>query len=162
MTAWTEERVAMLRKLAGTGTSTEVAAKIGGVSPNAVLQKVKRLGIECAWPHSHDGSKKRRILELAREGLPPRLIEQRMFAEGKRTTRHSILVTISTARRAGEDIPRFREKDGQIPVDCGEFIGDLTDAAHARGLTPSSLAGLILDAVVSDNLIDAVLDTEAA
>lgn len=163
MTAWTKERVALLRGLAGTGITARQAAEIiGDVSADAVLRKSRRIGLRGVWPRP-DGIKTRRILDLAKEGIPPRVIETMMAEEGIPTSRHTIMVTMSRARDAGEDIPSFRSsKDNLLPVECDEFIEPLCDAARARGLTPASLAGLILDAVVSDNLISAVLDTEAA
>ena len=44
--SWTEERVALLRQLWGSGKSaSEIAEMIGGVSRNAVIGKAHRLGL---------------------------------------------------------------------------------------------------------------------
>lgn len=44
--SWTDERVALLKKLWGDGLSaSQIAAQIGGISRNAVIGKVHRLGL---------------------------------------------------------------------------------------------------------------------
>ena len=44
--SWTDERVEMLKKLWADGLSaSQIAAKLGGVSRNAVIGKVHRLGL---------------------------------------------------------------------------------------------------------------------
>ena len=46
--SWTEERVALLRRLWEDGQSaSKIAAQLGGVTRNAVIGKVHRLGLAC-------------------------------------------------------------------------------------------------------------------
>lgn len=46
MTAWTPERIATLRRLHGEGASASfIAERLGGITRNAVLGKVMRLGL---------------------------------------------------------------------------------------------------------------------
>jgi GcrA cell cycle regulator len=47
---WTDTRVALLKKLWPTGIScAQIAAQLGGVTRNAVIGKVTRLGLERRW-----------------------------------------------------------------------------------------------------------------
>jgi hypothetical protein len=110
-----------------------------------------------------DGSVFRRVSELARRGLPPVEITRMMRAEGRATSRNAVNVMVCRARKMDDRIPTFKlSRDGSIAIDCGEYEDALVAAAAARDMAPSTLAGLILDAVISEGLIDAVLDTEAA
>lgn len=47
---WTDTRIALLKKLWPTGIScAQIAAQLGGVTRNAVIGKVTRLGLERRW-----------------------------------------------------------------------------------------------------------------
>ena len=75
--SWTDERVELLKKLWSDGLSaSQIAAELGGITRNAVIGKVHRLGLVprvitqkpaprrnvfeftgpvCMWPHGHPG-----------------------------------------------------------------------------------------------------------
>jgi GcrA cell cycle regulator len=66
---WTVERTDELRKLWASGLSgRQIAARLGGVTRNAVLGKVHRLelGARCAGPQSDPGKARQRKTELER------------------------------------------------------------------------------------------------
>lgn len=168
MTAWTEERVAMLRKLAGKKMSaSQIAAEFGDVTRNSVISKARRLGLTLGGG-TFGGQRpviSSRVIELANSGHAPREILSILWEEGTETTLGSIKAIVSLARRRGEVLPYVKRQDGvregsrAIVVDCGEFEAGLRAAAKSRRMAPSALAGLILDAVITDDLVNAVLDT---
>ena len=56
--SWTDERVETLRRLWGEGLSaSQIATELGGVSRNAVIGKVHRLGLEARNKSADDKSK---------------------------------------------------------------------------------------------------------
>ena len=68
--SWTDDRVAKLSKLWADGLSaSQIAAELGGVTRNAVIGKVHRLGLSGrAKPASSGGSKPRRKPAAPRTG----------------------------------------------------------------------------------------------
>lgn len=80
--------------------------------------------------------------------------------------RGSVHRYISTARRQGHDIPPVprslvQQRSTQVRV-SRLVLGGLAEAAARRGLTERELATKLLDVVVMDGLIDAILDDEVA
>ena len=69
--SWTDERVAKLSKLWADGLSaSQIAAELGGVTRNAVIGKVHRLGLSGrAKPASSGGSKPRRKTTTRSSGV---------------------------------------------------------------------------------------------
>jgi len=55
---WTDERVALLKKLTADGlSSSRIAAEIGGITRNAVIGKLHRMGIKNPQPVSARGTR---------------------------------------------------------------------------------------------------------
>jgi len=62
--SWTDERVELLRKLHADGLSNElIAEKMGGVTRNAVLGKINRLGLSGSKAHPHRPSVTKKAAE---------------------------------------------------------------------------------------------------
>jgi len=101
---------------------------------------------------------KRRIIDLAKEGKPPRSIAAELQLDTGDVT-----AIICKARNAGQDIPRFRKPNGwREPENTvlfpSEVLARLYPHARRRGCTSNELARRIVNACLDDNLIDSVLD----
>ena len=84
--SWTDERVAMLRKLNSEGYScSQIAAQLGLVTRNAVIGKMHRIGIQA----NRETMKRKRVL---------RVDERRNNGCGKRSERVSAAKKLSPAR----------------------------------------------------------------
>ena len=82
---WTDERVDRLRKLWSEGLSaSQIATEIGGVSRNAVIGKVHRLGLSGRAKGNADGQTQKSRKPGHVEGAPaaPELEEVSMIADG--------------------------------------------------------------------------------
>lgn len=110
-------------------------------------------------------ARNRAIIALAQEGVTPTEIEERIDAG-----RGTIYVTISLARKSGVEIPYFSTR-GRKRASAGDSIDRygklnvrrelfeaLAEAAKPRGMSASALASRLLEAIVDDNLYNAVLD----
>jgi GcrA cell cycle regulator len=77
--SWTDERVEMLKKLWGEGLSaSQIAGRLGGVSRNAVIGKVHRLGLSGRTTTSRNTSARKR----PRIGVIKRPAKPRLSANG--------------------------------------------------------------------------------
>ena len=104
---WTEERVELLKKLWAEGiSSAEIAVKLGGVSRNAVIGKIYRLGL------SNKSSSQRNVstTERSDSSLPD---QAESWAPASKEAK-------STAAAGSED-----EADGAV-----DESGDAVDAEH--------------------------------
>lgn len=94
--SWTDERVEMLKKLWGEGLSaSQIAGRLGGVSRNAVIGKVHRLGLSGRAQTRHKPAQTRRRIGTIKR--PPK---QRIASGG------------NPAFRA-----LYTEGDGYVPID---------------------------------------------
>jgi GcrA cell cycle regulator len=73
--AWTDERVELLKKLWAEGLSaSQIAARLGGVTRNAVIGKVHRLGLSGRATSSRSSSPRPRRTHVPRSNRTPSLI----------------------------------------------------------------------------------------
>jgi GcrA cell cycle regulator len=73
--AWTEERVELLKKLWAEGLSaSQIAARLGGVTRNAVIGKVHRLGLSGRATSSRSSSPRPRRTHVPRAPRTPSLM----------------------------------------------------------------------------------------
>jgi GcrA cell cycle regulator len=69
--SWSDERVELLKKLWGDGLSaSQIAAELGGVTRNAVIGKVHRLGLSGRAKAARPAAPRQR--KVRRPSLPPR------------------------------------------------------------------------------------------
>lgn len=97
-------------------------------------------------------------VEMARQGVPPSTI-----SEALGLTPAAVSQRLSEARRAGADVPSFsgrRNSFTRIVIDIPDARVKrmLKQAAVKRGQRPCDLARRILETVLADGLISAVLD----
>ncbi len=73
--AWTDERVELLKKLWAEGLSaSQIAARLGGVTRNAVIGKVHRLGLSGRATSSRSSSPRPRRTHVPRANRTPSLM----------------------------------------------------------------------------------------
>ena len=73
--AWTDERVELLKKLWAEGLSaSQIAGRLGGVTRNAVIGKVHRLGLSGRATSSRSSSPRPRRTPVPRANRPPSLM----------------------------------------------------------------------------------------
>jgi GcrA cell cycle regulator len=73
--AWTEERVELLKKLWAEGLSaSQIAGRLGGVTRNAVIGKVHRLGLSGRATSSRSSSPRPRRSHVPRANRTPSLV----------------------------------------------------------------------------------------
>lgn len=99
-----------------------------------------------------------RVIELACAGIPPRRIAPQMGLSV-----HAVYQRLSEARRQGIEIPRFGGRPGgysRIVLDLAstDLKERLEAVAAERGDRPCDLVLCLLDAILTDNLVEAVLD----
>lgn len=96
------------------------------------------------------------ILKLAQKRLPPKDIAERLGLG-----RRQVAGSLARLRKNGEAIPEYSRKCGRkrcrVPVEP-HVHDNLASFADARGCEVSDIAVLILERVVLDGLVDAVLD----
>lgn len=101
-----------------------------------------------------------KIVAYAKLGYPPRLICHQVPGLSLRDVQR----IVTKARAAGIVIDRFRQRPGgrgggSISVTLGtKTMVDLAPFARRRGRTVNELVRAIVNAILADNLIDAVLD----
>lgn len=110
-------------------------------------------------------SRRDQAIEMAKRGIPPRLIAPRLIAPRLSIGLATVRSYIAKARQAGEDIPRFRSpgrplaKVSVLSLQLNiETCPRLAPHAHARGLTVRILAQRLLEQIARDGLVEAVLD----
>jgi len=73
--AWTDERVELLKKLWADGLSaSQIAGRLGGVTRNAVIGKVHRLGLSGRATSSRSSSPRPRRAHVPRQHRTPSLL----------------------------------------------------------------------------------------
>ena len=73
--AWTDERVELLKKLWAEGLSaSQIAGRLGGVTRNAVIGKVHRLGLSGRATSSRSSSPRPRRTHVPRANRTPSLM----------------------------------------------------------------------------------------
>src|SRR4029079_3676692 len=73
--AWNDERVELLKKLWADGLSaSQIASRLGGVTRNAVIGKVHRLGLSGRATSSRSSSPRPRRTHVPRAHRPPSLV----------------------------------------------------------------------------------------
>lgn len=98
------------------------------------------------------------IINLAREGLPPKQIAAET---GLAVTR--ISTVLHRARCNGEDVPTYNHnvQPHRMLIGINDALAKrLKAVSQARGNDPRVLARAIIDIVISEDLIDAVLADE--
>ena len=94
--AWNDERVELLKKLWADGLSaSQIAGRLGGVTRNAVIGKVHRLGLSGRATTSRMKSHRPRV----RAQTAKRLMKPRFATIGNPALRRSTWVTPSLTRR---------------------------------------------------------------
>lgn len=79
--AWTEDRVAILTKLWAEGLSaSQIANQLGGVTRNAVIGKVHRLGLSGRAKPSRPKAPRVRSVSRARKAVPAKPREKKIAA----------------------------------------------------------------------------------
>tara|TARA_R110000868_G_scaffold368852_1_gene632004 strand:- start:22603 stop:22950 length:348 start_codon:yes stop_codon:yes gene_type:complete len=101
------------------------------------------------------------IVSLAMRRHAPREIAAQLGLDGR-----DVHEQLKVARRRGIDIPQFKpglwtRNRPMVPIDM-EVWRELVSHAQLRGLTSNELGTLILETVVRERLIDAVLDDGVA
>lgn len=73
--AWTEDRVSVLTKLWAEGLSgSQIARRLGGITRNAVIGKVHRLGLAARVPSRADGGVRRTYRKAKHSGGKPKFM----------------------------------------------------------------------------------------
>jgi GcrA cell cycle regulator len=73
--AWNDERVELLKKLWAEGLSaSQIASRLGGVTRNAVIGKVHRLGLSGRAPSSRSSAPRPRRVQAPRQHRAPALM----------------------------------------------------------------------------------------
>ena len=73
--AWNDERVELLKKLWAEGLSaSQIASRLGGVTRNAVIGKVHRLGLSGRATSSRSASPRPRRVQAPRQHRAPSLM----------------------------------------------------------------------------------------
>jgi hypothetical protein len=101
------------------------------------------------------------LVSLAMRKYAPREIAAQMGLNGR-----NVHEQLNAARNRGADIPPFEpglwtRNRPMVPIDLDVWRA-LAPHAQLRGLTPNELATLVLETVVREDLVDAVLDDEIA
>ncbi|HXF89561.1 MAG TPA: GcrA family cell cycle regulator [Xanthobacteraceae bacterium] len=123
--SWTRERIEQLRTLHQRGLSaSQIAARLGGVTRNAVIGKLHRMGL--AQNTAASRSQRSRPNRCVRKRMPPRPLQ---------SPRRRILALLPAASRAApmeiEVPPGARRQLADIAANnCRWIIGDPREAAH--------------------------------
>jgi hypothetical protein len=102
----------------------------------------------------------REIVELAKAGNPPRQIVVKL---GHRFPAHDVTKVVMRARNGGEPIPLFRKvngtrSDARTIIFSTEVLVRLGPHARKRNTSVNALIRRLIDDILDDNLVDAVLD----
>ena len=104
----------------------------------------------------------RAIVQMAIAGVPPHGIERKIVV-----ARHTIYMVLARARRDGAAVPFFstageprgKSLSGLSRVMVrADIVARLGDAAQRRGVDVERLARRLIETVVEEDLVDAVLD----
>jgi GcrA cell cycle regulator len=125
---WTEDRVEILKKLWTEGLSaSQIAKQLGGVTRNAVIGKVHRLGL--AGRAAPSRPVKRISVPIARPRPAP--LSDQVVAAAKAARLAEIARAESAAQAARAPMPAFNPvKPKPRPTRDGEIIGVLQLGAH--------------------------------
>src|SRR5690606_33277576 len=113
--------------------------------------------ITAVWSDMVRGAKTAEAIRLAKRGIPPKEIASRLGM-----TQGSVIVTLSLARKRGEDIPLFTHWNSDTPrlVLAADAMEKLRAVAARRKTTVALLATRILTEVARYDMADAILDDE--
>lgn len=119
--AWTEDRVEKLAKLWEEGLSaSQIAKELGGVTRNAVIGKVHRLGLSGrAKPAANKTTKPRRKPSAPRSGAS--------FGRSS-TARPTVKPAQTNGKSAGVDVMERPVKDAVAPVSKKLCLMELTES----------------------------------
>ncbi|GAA6211120.1 GcrA family cell cycle regulator [Hyphomicrobiales bacterium 4NK60-0047b] len=121
--SWTDERVEVLTKLWAEGLSaSQIAGRLGGVTRNAVIGKVHRLGLSGRATTSRAKPARARKHKAARQTNSPRL--------GLFSNSNTALRTISTPSDAPKEEP-FRSQFVELEIPEEERV-DLVDLKECQ------------------------------
>ena len=116
--SWTDDRVELLKKLWAEGLSaSQIAGQLGGVTRNAVIGKVHRLGLSGRATTSRVKSTRARKNKAGRQNTAPRL--------GLFSTSNSALRTLSSSPDGQKEEP-FRSQYVELVIPEEERV-DLID-----------------------------------
>ena len=121
--AWNDERVELLKKLWSEGLSaSQIAGRLGGVTRNAVIGKVHRLGLSGRATTSRMKSHRPRARVANAQQQPKRLAKPRFQSQGNPAVR-----TLYNQMDAEPFVPSVEELD--IPLKERRTIATLTDCS---------------------------------
>ncbi|MBO6550152.1 MAG: GcrA cell cycle regulator [Rhizobiales bacterium] len=121
--SWTDERVEILTKLWAEGLSaSQIAGRLGGVTRNAVIGKVHRLGLSGRATTSRAKPARARKHKTARQSNSPRL--------GLFSNSNTALRSISTPQDAPKEEP-FRSQFVELEIPEEERV-DLVDLKECQ------------------------------
>ena len=93
--AWSDERVAVLKKMWLDGNSaSEIAKELGDITRNAVIGKVHRLGLSNRDSNSSkSGSSQTKVAKSLKRGRPPKLDKEPKEGDCRNSKRLEIFLT---------------------------------------------------------------------
>ena len=119
--AWTDERTGMVRKLWAEGLSaSQCAARLGGVTRNAVIGKISRLGLSSRSAITRTKSSRKQARTRASAAATHQMRGSRSY--GPKASPESFLPPSET------DIPRLRFADRNMTTQCGWICGEAKPA----------------------------------
>lgn len=121
--SWTDDRVEILTKLWAEGLSaSQIAGRLGGVTRNAVIGKVHRLGLSGRATTSRAKPARARKHKAARQSSAPRL--------GLFSNSNTAMRSISTTQDAPKEEP-FRSQFVELDIPLEERV-DLVDLKESQ------------------------------
>ncbi|MEE3071298.1 MAG: helix-turn-helix domain-containing protein [Pseudomonadota bacterium] len=150
----------LLIQLAQNGIKESVLATFFGMTPKAVaavLAKARANGVSIRKYKATDLSVSERIVIMYLEGASPKSIASELDCATQ-----AIYGTLARVRKAGlplDDHPRGMAQPDEVVLRFKERNAfRLKQEAEQRGIEADTLAQLLMDAILTDSLIDAVLD----
>lgn len=124
---WTPEREALLARRWKEGISgSQIAKELGGVTRNAVIGKVHRMGLSGRVTPSHPIKKKKTRGQRAAIGKVPKTVKPRYSREVKATQREKAETAPEPKRIALEDLKpgqcKWSVTDGEPHLFCGHDV----------------------------------------
>lgn len=121
--SWTDERIEVLRRLWADGLSaSQIATTLGGVSRNAVIGKIHRLGLSGRVKASQGRLSRTRGTVSAVAGVRPRSVAGRVMAVGA--------AAVKVVEREDEPVAAEIRPEAQVvPLHSGVTLVELNAAA---------------------------------
>lgn len=153
---WSLEEIRRLRELHAQGHGRRYIAHTLGKTRSAVRFRERRLGL-MAQPDNDTWkpAEVEQLREMLDLGLQARQIAARLGRKPQ-SVRTKCMNLEWSLRRDRRHAPR------RTPLMHTETWQGICEAAKARGTTPTKLMGRLLDLIISDNLVDSVLDDYAS